>query len=334
MKPKVLVVLGTRPEAIKLAPLILRLRGAYDTIETLVVATGQHRELLDQALAEFSIEPEINLELMQERQDHAQLLSRAIERLSEVYRAENPSLVVAQGDTTSVLAAALAAFYQKIPFAHVEAGLRTGDRSAPFPEEQNRILVSHCASLHFAPTEVARSNLLREGIDPHVIHVTGNTVVDAVWEMAEKNPPLPEGVEPGSFLLVTIHRRESFGPTLESVCEALIDLVRRNDDMRIVLPVHPNPEVRQTLTTRLAQNPSIALIEPQPYSRFVALLMHSRLILSDSGGVQEEGLALGKKVLVVREKTERSEGLADGLLQIVGVDRAAIMEAVSQAWGR
>ena len=155
MKSRVLVVLGTRPEAIKLAPLILRLREAYDTIETRVVATGQHRELLDQALAEFSIEPEINLELMQERQDHAQLLARAVERLSEVYRTQNPNLIVAQGDTTSVLAAALAAFYQKIPFAHVEAGLRTGDRTAPFPEEQNRILVSHCALLHFPPTELA-----------------------------------------------------------------------------------------------------------------------------------------------------------------------------------
>ena len=325
--PVVACVVGTRPEAVKMAPVILRLR-RVDAIRTRVVTTGQHRELLDQALDDFGIRPDRDLDLMHPGQTLGEATGRAIAALDAALAAERPALVLAQGDTTTVVAAALASFYRQVPFGHVEAGLRTGQADRPFPEEKNRVVAGHLASLHFAPTPRARLNLLREGINPATIHVTGNTAIDSLRWTADRATPLP--VEPATdrFLLVTAHRRESFGAPLAEVCDAIRTLVSADPSLSVVFPVHPNPAVRLAVAAELGDVPRVRLLGPVPYPGFIALMRSSFAILTDSGGVQEEGPSLGKPVLVLRDETERPEAVAAGTVQLVGPHRAAIVAAV------
>ncbi len=331
MGRKVVCVVGTRPEAVKMAPVILRLRRESAGMGVRVVATGQHRGLLDRALADFGLAADVDLDLMRPEQSLPELSARLLIGLGEVFARERPDFVLAQGDTTTVFMAALASHYARVPFGHVEAGLRTG-KATPFPEEKNRVLTTHLAALHFAPTEWARRNLLREGIADATIYVTGNPVIDALQIIGRKPiaPPIPEGL--GKFLLVTAHRRESLGPPLASIALALTDLVRKHPDLGVVWPVHPNPGVRAAVAEILKGVPRIHLIEPVGYPEFVALLKAATLILTDSGGVQEEAPTLGKPVLVLRDETERPEAVEAGAALLVGTDRAAIVRAVQALW--
>lgn len=328
MPPLVECVIGTRPEAVKMAPLILRLKQPDVGVRVHVLSTGQHRGLLDQALHDFGIAADRDLGLMLPNQGLADLTARALSALAGHFALTRPDFVLAQGDTTTVLATALACYYEKIPFGHVEAGLRTGDPYQPFPEEKNRALADHLAALHFAPTPWARANLLREGIAEAGIHVTGNTVIDALWTVAKSDPPLPVQPATPRFLLVTAHRRESFGAPLARIVGALGDLLERYRELSLVFPVHPNPAVRSAVAG-LAGHPRIRMIEPVGYPAFVALMRASAAILTDSGGVQEEAPTFGKPVLVLRETTERPEGVDAGVVRLVGTDRRAIVEAAA-----
>lgn len=332
MRRIVACVVGTRPEAVKMATVILRLRREAPAISCRIIATGQHRGLLDAALGDFGLRADLNLDLMRPGQGLPELTARALTALAGCFETERPDLVLAQGDTTTVLAAALASFYGRIPFGHVEAGLRTGRPLAPFPEERNRVLAGHLAAIHFAPTALARANLLREGIDPTTILVTGNPVIDALQWITPRIPPLPGRLGPGRFLLVTAHRREHFGAPLREVVAALRDLIGRNPDLNLVLPVHPNPEAGGPLREGLGGMDRVNLVEPVGYPEFVALMKDAALILTDSGGVQEEAPALGTPVLVLRDETERPESIATGSACLVGTDRAAIVAAVERVW--
>ncbi|WP_435015932.1 non-hydrolyzing UDP-N-acetylglucosamine 2-epimerase [Tundrisphaera sp. TA3] len=323
----VLCVVGTRPEAVKMAPVVLRLRRA-EGLRVRVVTTGQHRELLDRALDDFGIASDRDLGLMRPGQTLAQAAGRALEALDGVLEAERPEFVLAQGDTTTVLASALACYYRQVPFGHVEAGLRTGQPYRPFPEEKNRVLAGHLAELHFAPTPQARANLLREGIDPATVHVTGNTGIDSLRWIADRSVPLPIAPATDRFLLVTAHRRENFGAPLREICDAIRAIVDGDPGLGVVFPVHPNPSVRSIVVDALRGHPRVHLIDPVGYPAFVALMRASFAILTDSGGVQEEGPSLGKPVLVLRDETERPEAVAAGTVQLVGPHRDAIVAAV------
>jgi UDP-N-acetylglucosamine 2-epimerase (non-hydrolysing) len=323
----VVCVVGTRPEAIKMAPIVLGLRRA-EGLRPRLVSTGQHRELLEGALAEFGLVADRDLGLMRPGQTLAETTARALSALDEALAEERPDFVLAQGDTTTVLAAALASYYRQVPFGHVEAGLRTGQPYRPFPEEKNRVLAGHLAELHFAPTPRARLNLLREGIDDASIHVTGNPGIDALRLAGSRPAPLPFAPETDRMILVTAHRRESFGPPLVEVCEALRELVDGDPRLSVVFPVHPNPRVLEAVDATLRGRPRIHLVEPVGYSGFVALMRASFLILTDSGGVQEEGPSLGKPVLVLRDETERPEAVEAGTVRLVGPHRRAIIESV------
>ena len=325
----VMVVVGTRPEAIKLAPVVRCLRGVAG-LAVRLVATGQHRELLAQALGEFDLAPDVDLDLMRPDQAPADLLARALAALDRTIAAEGPDLVLAQGDTTTVLAAALASFYRRVPFGHVEAGLRTGDPANPFPEEMNRVLAGRLAAVHFAPTVEARANLLREGVDPGTVHLTGNTGIDALRWVADSLPP--PSLDGGRTILVTAHRRENFGAPLDRICGALRDLVDRLPDATIVVAVHPNPAAGSVIRARLGQVARVRLVEPVGYREFVALMRSSFLILTDSGGIQEEGPTLGVPVLVLRAATERPEAVLAGTARLVGTDPAAIVAAIERLW--
>ncbi len=330
MRPVVVCVVGTRPEAIKMAPLILRLKSRGAELETRVVTSGQHRGLLDQALDDFGLTPDTDLDLMRPDQGLAELTARALMGLSEYLERERPAFVLAQGDTSTVLSAALACHYNHVPFGHVEAGLRSGRADDPFPEEKNRVLTSHLAEMHFAPTPSARRHLLDEGIADPAIHVTGNTVIDALRWMSDLEPPLPVSVAKGRLILVTAHRRENFGAPLVRICQAVLDLTTRYPDVSFVIPVHPNPRVRSIVQSLLQGHDRIHVIEPVGYPAFVALMKAACLILTDSGGVQEEGPSLGKLVLVLRETTERPEAVRDGTARLVGTRRADIVVAVGR----
>ena len=326
---QVACVVGTRPEAIKMAPVVLRLRQPDSGFYCRLISTGQHRELLRTALADFGLAPDEDLEVMRAGQGLAELTSRALVALDGCLQNLRPDIVLSQGDTTTVLCSALASHYQRIPFGHVEAGLRTGRRYSPFPEEVNRILVSHLAQWHFAPTEGARQNLLREGIDDASIFVTGNTVIDALGMMADRGsltPFLPPGIR---FVLVTAHRRENWGEPMEQLGLALRDLVVKHAYLHVVFPVHLNPAVRDPLHALLSGLDRVHLVEPAGYPEFVALMKRATLILTDSGGVQEEATALGKLVLLLRDETERPEAVATGLVRVVGTDRGVIVGAVN-----
>jgi UDP-N-acetylglucosamine 2-epimerase (non-hydrolysing) len=342
----VTVVFGTRPEAIKLVPVILALRAEKDLV-CKVCVTGQHRQMLDQVMEAFGITPDVDLNLMQPNQTLGGLTARAIEALDSYLAEEGPRLVLAQGDTTTVFCAALAAFYLKIPLGHVEAGLRTGNLQSPWPEEANRVLTSRLATLHFAPTENNRENLLREGVPKDRIFLTGNTVIDALYlalERVRKRPPVIPGL-PGdsleflrsaSVVLITGHRRENFGKGFQNICQAIADLAHNFPDTHFIYPVHLNPNVQEPVLRILGSGNSspdaprfgsgnVHLIEPLSYLPFVALMDRATLILTDSGGVQEEAPCLGKPVLVMRDTTERPEAVSMGSVKLVGTDRELIV---------
>jgi UDP-N-acetylglucosamine 2-epimerase (non-hydrolysing) len=331
---KILFVIGTRPEAIKMAPVIQEARKRENDWLVRVISTGQHREMLHQVLTFFEIELDRDLNLMTPGQSLTEVTSRTLTGLSDVFAEEKPDAVLVQGDTTSVLTGALAAFYQRVPFVgHVEAGLRTFNPHAPFPEEINRRLVSHLATHHFAPTESARQNLLSQQIADDRILVTGNTVIDALLDavarLEKDQPALDEVVEriinDHPYTLITGHRRENFGAGFEAICDALLQLSTTFPEHHWVYPVHLNPNVRGVVHERLGQATNIHLIEPQPYPQFVWLMNRAHFILTDSGGVQEEAPSLGKPVLVMRETTERPEAVEAGTVFLVGTDREKIV---------
>jgi UDP-N-acetylglucosamine 2-epimerase (non-hydrolysing) len=328
-KAKIVCVVGTRPEAVKMAPVILALQ-AQPWAQTRVLATAQHRQMLDQVLAAFGIRPDIDLDLMQPNQDLAELTARMLTAMSGVLKAEKPFAVLAQGDTTTVMVTALACFYQGIPFGHVEAGLRTGDLQRPFPEEMNRVFAGRLARWHFAPTAGARDNLLREGTPAQDVYVTGNTVIDALHTVIARTPDAPAQPDGRRMILVTAHRRESFGQPLVDICNAIRAIVEHNPDVDVLYPVHPNPNVRRTVDDLLGSHPRIRLVEPLDYLPFVAAMRSAYLILTDSGGVQEEAPAIGKPVLVLREETERPEAVTAGVVKLVGSDTLRIVQSVQQ----
>jgi len=330
---KVLLVFGTRPEAIKLAPVILELKRQAHHCAARLCVTGQHRQMLDQVLRLFRLRPHHDLDIMRKGQSLEEVTSRVIRGMKTILERERPDMVIVQGDTTTAFAAALAAFYARIPIAHVEAGLRTGERYNPFPEEKNRELVSHLADLHFAPTESAAKNLLREGVDPSAISVTGNTVIDALLyvraglrrEGKSRAPVFPMIDFSKRVILVTGHRRENFGAGFRSICLALSDIARHERDVLIVYPVHLNPHVAEPVHRILGGVPNVLLLDPLDYRPFVALMDRAFFILTDSGGVQEEAPSLGKPVLVMRKYTERPEGVRAGTVRLVGTDRRGIV---------
>ncbi len=329
-KRKILCVVGTRPEGIKMAP-VIRALVAAPWAEVRILATAQHRQLLDQVLGLFGITPDRDLDIMEDGQSLAGLTSRLLARVDEVLAEEKPDIVVAQGDTTTVFTMALCCYYRNIPFAHVEAGLRTFDRHSPFPEEMNRVVASYLADLHFAPTERAKANLLNEGVAPERIFVTGNTVIDALHYQAKRVDELDAYVDPAKrLILVTAHRRENFGAPLASICAAIAELAERYEDLHFLIPVHPNPNVAGTINSILGGLPRISLCEPLDYAQFVAALKRCYLVLTDSGGVQEEAPALGKPVLVMRTDTERPEAVEVGVARLVGTDRIVIFDEVSK----
>ena len=331
----VLVVLGTRPEAIKLAPVVLELRRRPEGFRTIVCSSGQHREMLQQALEVFGIEPEHSLNVMKPDQTLAGVTSGVLDGLEPVLQQERPDVVLVQGDTTTTFVASLAAYYHRIPVGHVEAGLRTNNKYSPFPEEINRRLTTHVTDFHFVPTEIARNNLLREGVCPSDIILTGNTVVDALFYIRDrlaKDPSLASdavrNLNGDRLILVTAHRRESFGGPLRDICEAIRSLARECPDVCIIYPVHLNPNVRGPVHELLAGLPNVKLLPPLDYVSFVALMVNATILLTDSGGIQEEGPSLGKPVLVMREVSERPEGIAAGTARLVGTDPKRIIETV------
>ncbi len=342
MTLKVLTVFGTRPEAIKMAPVVLELARSK-TIESKVCVTAQHRQMLDQALDLFGITPDYDLNLMTPDQDLFDITSRSLLGLRDIFRQEKPDIVLVHGDTTTCFTAALTAFYEGIPVGHVEAGLRTGNMKAPFPEEANRSLVGRLASFHFAPTESARKNLLSEGISDSAIQITGNTVIDALLMVSNNVMKYPDRkwidmfganlfkriINPNSkLILITGHRRENFGQGFIDLCIAIRDLAMHHQDWDLIYPVHMNPNVQKPVYDILGNESNVSLIDPQDYAPFVWLMNQSDLILTDSGGIQEEAPSLGKPVLVMRDVTERPEAIEAGTVRLVGTDRAKIIAEV------
>lgn len=325
-KRKILCVVGTRPEAIKMAPVIQTLKNE-PWAEVRVLATAQHRHILDQVLDFFEITPDIDLDIMRPNQALTTLTARLLLDLDDVLLAEKPDAVLVQGDTTTVMTAALACFYHRIPVGHVEAGLRTWDMQNPFPEEANRVIAGKLARWHFAPTEGSRQNLLKEGISDGDILVTGNTVIDALLTAVDK--PLELGIELDTtkrLVMVTSHRRENFGEPFRNICRALQQLAKVNPDVQFLYPVHPNPNVKDVAYEFLGDVPNFILCEPLDYAPFVAAMKQSYLILTDSGGVQEEAPALGKPVLVLRDETERPEAVDQGVVKLVGPNYHRIVD--------
>lgn len=343
MAQKILAVFGTRPEAIKLAPLLKYLQqdGAFDLK---VCVTAQHRQMLDQVLALFEIQPDFDLDLMQSEQDLSALSARILSSLRPVFAEYRPNLVLVHGDTTTAFASALSAFYHQIPVAHIEAGLRTHNIHSPFPEEANRRLITGIAQWHFAPTATAKQNLLNEGIRADRIWVTGNTVIDALSATLQKLAQTPALVKAFAerypfldskkrLILVTVHRRENLGAGLVQICDALSNLAGRHSDLQIVYPVHPNPNVREVVYSRLGNLSNLFLLEPQDYLPFISLMARAELILTDSGGIQEEATALAKKILVLRETSERPEAVEFGTARVIGTDSRRIIENVERLLG-
>jgi UDP-N-acetylglucosamine 2-epimerase (non-hydrolysing) len=332
---RVLSVFGTRPEAIKMAPVVDALQKAPRRFESILCVSAQHRAMLDQVLGVFGLRADHDLDLMTTGQSPAEVTARVLESLPPLLRQIKPDVLLVQGDTMTTFAAAFAAYLERIPSGHVEAGLRTGDRYQPFPEEMNRVMTSRLASIHFAPTEQARAALLAEGIPPADVHLTGNTVIDALLgtvrqDYAFRLPQLASLDPRRRLVLVTTHRRESFGAPLRSTCAAIRELAHRFPDLQFVLPVHPNPEVKGTVEELLCDLPGMYLIPPVDYVEFVHLMNRSYLILTDSGGVQEEAPSLGKPVMVLREVTERPEGVTAGTAVVVGTNRDRIVSVASE----
>lgn len=333
---KVLTVFGTRPEAIKMAPLALQL-AADSRFDARVCVTAQHREMLDQVLGLFELTPDYDLNLMKPGQDLTDVTTGILQGMKAVFAEFRPDIVLVHGDTATTFATTLAAYYQQIPVGHVEAGLRTGNIYSPWPEEANRKLTGAIAARHFAPTDTSRQNLLREGVDPATVYVTGNTVIDALLEVVKKldtNQALAgELAARFDFLdadkklvLVTGHRRESFGGGFERICQALANTAKQHPDVQIVYPVHLNPNVREPVNRLLSEVNNIHLIEPQDYLPFVYLMNRAHIILTDSGGIQEEAPSLGKPVLVMRDTTERPEAVEAGTVKLVGTQAEVITQ--------
>ncbi|RJQ25930.1 UDP-N-acetylglucosamine 2-epimerase (non-hydrolyzing) [Candidatus Parcubacteria bacterium] len=338
MKKKVLTIIGTRPEAIKLAPVLLELKRRQDLFDSSVCVTAQHREMLDQVLALFGITPDYDLDIMSPGQSLAQVTARVMEGLDGVVSPEKPDVILVQGDTTTAFCGALTGYYHQMKVGHIEAGLRTENKYAPFPEEINRCLIGRIADLHFAPTEKARQALLNEGIADPSVFVTGNTVIDALlWvrERVQAAPPeLPEGlfeaITGRQIILATGHRRESFGDGFDNICQAIREVADSFVNVAFVYPVHLNPNVREPVNRILGGHPRIHLIEPLSYAPFVWLMDRTTIVLTDSGGVQEEAPSLGKPVLVMRETTERPEGITAGNALLVGVQKERIVDGLKQ----
>jgi UDP-N-acetylglucosamine 2-epimerase (non-hydrolysing) len=341
---KILTIFGTRPEAIKLAPVVKTLKDHPDQFHSLVCVTAQHREMLDQVLSIFEIHPDYDLNLMRPKQDLYGITSEVLLKLKDLLKEVEPDVILVQGDTTTTFAASLAAFYQKINIGHIEAGLRTYDKYKPFPEEVNRRLTSILADYHFTPTEKAKLNLLKEGVLPEKIFVTGNTVIDALfWILKIQSAPeqkkkmedyflniLGRSVDRHRLILVTAHRRESFGEGFENICQALKEIALRNPDVNIVYPVHLNPNVQEPVHRIIGDTDRIHLIEPLEYEPFVYLMNQSYFILTDSGGIQEEAPSLGKPVLVLREVTERPEAVEAGTAKIIGTQKENIIREAQE----
>jgi len=324
---KVLVSIGTRPEMIKMAPVVQELRGRRDQFSVRVLFTAQHRDMLDQMAAFFGIRGDIDLDIMTENQTLSSVTARIMDRMHAVLEAERPDIVLAQGDTTTVMVTALACYYLHIPFGHVEAGMRTADKRNPFPEEINRRLAGQLADLHFAPTDREREALLAEQVPSAAIVTTGNTVVDAVLSTAARDLPLPVSLDAGAeMVLVTVHRRESFGQKIRNIFAAVREVAERRPATRVVYPVHPNPNVRQTAHDMLGDVSNVHLLPPVDYGEFIALMKRATLILTDSGGIQEEAPSLQVPVLVLRDVTERPQAVECGLARLVGTDTATIVQ--------
>lgn len=347
---KVLLVFGTRPEAIKMAPLVLKLK-QHPEFQTVVCVTAQHREMLDQVLGIFNIKPDFDLNIMQKNQDLFDITSRVLLGMRDVLNITKPDIVLVHGDTTTSTAAALAAFYQQIPVGHVEAGLRTNNIYSPWPEEMNRQITGRIASIHFAPTELSRQNLLKENIDNQKIIVTGNSVIDALYLVVEKiktNKNLEKDIEKSikdngydverlksrKLVLITGHRRENFGDGFIRLCKAISDLTKQFTNVDFVYPMHLNPNVRKPIHEVFGENPNtignVFFIEPLDYLSFVYMMEKSHLVLTDSGGIQEEAPGLGKPVLVMRDTTERPEAIVAGTVKLVGTDCNKIVDEVSK----
>ncbi len=326
---KVMPIVGTRPEAVKMAPLINLLRSRPAEFDVHVCATAQHREMLDQVMQAFDVSYDSDLDIMQQGQTLTQVTTRALQGLEDVLKDVKPDIVLAQGDTTTVLAASLAAAYAQIAFGHVEAGLRTDNKFDPFPEELNRRLTTQITDLHFAPTDQSKRNLLRDGVPESAIYLTGNTVIDALLQVTNGGQKARE--ENGKrMILVTTHRRENLGAPLQNIVGALSDILAKFPDTNIVYPMHKNPAVREVVKAELGDNARVELIEPLDYLPFVEAMQRAHLILTDSGGVQEEAPALGIPVLVLRRTTERPEGVDAGTANLIGTERADIVDAASK----
>lgn len=330
---RICIVFGTRPEAIKLAPVIIALWKETDFLVKTIV-TGQHREMLDQVLQRFGLIPEYDLNIMTPGQNLAEITSRILLGITPILQSEKPDLLIVHGDTTTTFASSLAAFYQNIPVAHVEAGLRTGDKWQPYPEELNRILTGNISDLHFAPTLQAKENLLRENVSPESIFVTGNTVIDALYyclpENYKKNNIVPNITRTAEkLILVTAHRRENWGRPLGNIVQALQAILRDNPNVRMLIPVHLNPSVQKIFRESLGSEPRAHLVEPFDYQQMIEAMAQAYLIITDSGGIQEEAPALGKPVLVLRNKTERPEAILAGTVRLVGTDPENICKSAN-----
>ena len=328
---KVLTVFGTRPEAIKMAPLVKEFEKQPDVFESLVCVTAQHREMLDQVLKLFDIKPDFDLNIMRPNQDLWTITSEVLLSMKKVYEEAKPDIVLVHGDTTTSMAAALSAFYAKIPVGHVEAGLRTFNKHYPFPEEINRVFADAVCSYHFAPTDTSVENLVKSAIPKEHIYKTGNTVIDALLHTVENNKEDLSyiGLKPElKTILLTSHRRENFGEPIRNICKAVLKLVEKNKNIQVVYPVHLNPNVQKPVNELLANKERIHLIEPMEYAPFSSLMKESHLIMTDSGGVQEEAPSLGKPVLVLRTTTERPEAVEYGTVKLVGTDTEKIVNEV------
>jgi UDP-N-acetylglucosamine 2-epimerase (non-hydrolysing) len=335
MRKRIGIVFGTRPDAIKMAPVIFELRKRAGEFDSLTISTGQHRQMLDQVLQNFGVSVDVELDVMRHNQTLSGLTCRILTAVDDLLGRTSLDCLLVQGDTTTAFAAALAAFYRKVPVAHVEAGLRTRNLSQPWPEEANRCLAATITQVHFAPTPLSRDNLLAEAIPEDSIVVTGNTIVDSVGKLLQMRTidhPLPDGVpdDGAPFVLVTSHRRESWGMELENICQAILTLVERFPHIRVIYPVHLNPNVRATVEALLGNRGRVHLIPPVDYFQFLSLLRRCYLVLTDSGGVQEEAPIFHKPVLVLRQVTERPEASLIGMAKIVGTSREAIIQEASQ----
>lgn len=327
-KPNIMCIIGTRPEALKMCPIVKRL-SASNKFTTTTIISGQHKNILDQTLSLFNIDIAENFQIMTDNQQLPELTSRLLLKLNDCINKHQPDMIIAQGDTTTTMTSALMAFYKKIPFAHIEAGLRSYNKYSPFPEEVNRLISANVAFLHFAPTRNAKENLQKEGITKNVL-VVGNTVIDTLLKFSSTDKSEINKNNKVKNILVTCHRRENFGAKLNNICNAILEIVDKYKEIEITYPVHPNPNVRETVYKLLSNHPRIHLLEPVDYNRLITMIKESYLVITDSGGIQEEAPALNKPVLVIRDTTERPEGIDAGVAKLIGTEQQTIIDSVSE----